>query len=179
MLIITVSSFLIIQAQDARPKLRGVQVGYPGIWFYREIKVIKTLYIRNEFGVERYSGYKNSECDFRNKPFEPIISFVPKWYYNLSSRNEKYKDVSDLAGNFFSINARANLNPFAKFENHINQLSIIPTWGVRRNINRYLNYEFTVGYGYYETNLYNLYCSSDNFDFGFTLDIQARIGFKF
>lgn len=181
-LILIFPLFLYTQTQLSHSKLRGIQVGYPGVYFYKESKIFKELYIRNEFGIERYFNNQESDCNHRNKPFEPIVSFVPKWYYNMSKRDENSKNVSDLAYNYFSLNAKATINPNmltgTQYVNSFNQLSIIPTWGIRRNINKYFNYEFSLGYGYFISETYSLICVHSS-DSGFNLDIQVRVGFKF
>lgn len=168
-------------AQSDTPKLRGIQIGYPGIWFYKESKIIHTVYLRQEFGAEFNFDYNSNNLENRYFGFEPVVTLSPRWYYNKNKRLEKGKNTSDNAANYFSLNARAIINPRlllgTKYVNNFNELSIVPTWGLRRNLNRHFNYELNAGFGYYYSDTYTLSRESKTSFLGY--EFQVRVGYKF
>jgi excinuclease UvrABC helicase subunit UvrB len=61
--------------------------------------------------------------------------------------------------------------------NFISDISIVPTWGMRRNIGNYFNYEAGFGIGYVH------YFEEDNVilldESGVTVNLHLRIGYRF
>jgi hypothetical protein len=99
----------------------------------------------------------------------------------MNSRNEKGKNTSANAANFISINSRAKINPRillgTKNVNNFNELSIVPSWGIRRNLTSRLHFEGMIGIGYFYSDTYDLNqgYKTSYYDY----DLQVRLGYTF
>lgn len=161
--------------------LFNIQTGVLGTWLNNEVKLTNNIVLRNEIGLD--AGILGGKINDNTSVFlTPVINLEPRWYYNMDSRFNKNKNISNNAANFFTtslsyhpdwfiISSKDNVNVY-------NQLSIIPKWGIRRNIAKSnFNYELGIGLGY---RLYFLK------QYGFTkndgetaLDLHIRIGYTF
>ena len=126
--------------------LTGIQLGFIGVWAYNEARLTDQLALRTELGLSlgvswRY-GY---DPDYG---LAPRIALAPRYYYNLSNRLEKSKNISKNSGNFISLPViyvpdllvwKTNEQTYI-----INQMIIAPTWGIRRVYN---HFEFESGIG--------------------------------
>lgn len=161
--------------------LFNIQTGVLGTWLNNEVKLTNNIVLRNEIGLD--AGILGGKINDNTSVFlTPVINLEPRWYYNMDSRFNKNKNISNNAANFFTtslsyhpdwfiISSKDNVNVY-------NQLSIIPKWGIRRNIAKSnFNYELGIGLGY---RFYFLK------QYGFTkndgetaLDLHIRIGYTF
>jgi len=129
----------------------GIQTGFLGIWIHNESKLSKELVLRSELGFD--SGIWGR--DYYNKIgflMTPVITLEPRFYYNLNKRNAKSKDITKNSGNYFSLQTGYHPNWFVisnyKDVSIISDISIIPSWGIRRNLGMHFNYEIGIGFGY-------------------------------
>jgi len=111
----------------------------------------------------------------------PVITIEPRLYYNLNIRDSKGKSISGNCGNFISIKTSYNPDWFV-ISNHdniniVNQVSIIPTWGIKRNIGKHFCFETGAGIGYryyfYDINGFNVNGGEA------VLNLHLRIGYRF
>lgn len=109
----------------------------------------------------------------------PAISIEPKWYYNIKKRYEIGKDAENNSGNFLSFPIYYTTDwvfvSTSDGKDASQWLSIIPTWGFRRNLGKRFNYELGagLGYGYY----FEDYTVGYNGELAYNLHI--RIGYIF
>lgn len=156
---ITISLFLILtslsaMSQDAsvEKSIFGIQTGFLGAWAYNESKLSDEFSLRTEVGLD-VSVFDSFFIPGEAKTvWSPVINLEPRWYYNLNSRKEKGKSIANNSGNFLSVKLSYHPDLFVisstKNITIPNQISIIPTWGIRRNIGKYINYETGFGIGY-------------------------------
>lgn len=172
----------ITNAQDAsvEKSTYGIQTGFLGIWAHNESKLSNQIALRSELGLD--TGIFGSDVKDINGIFlAPTITLEPRWYYNLNKRQNKSKRIDGNSGNFISIKTTYHPDWFVISNednlNFISDISIIPTWGIRRNIGNHFNYEagFGIGYVHYfeEANV-NLLDES-----GVTVNLHLRIGYRF
>jgi ABC-type spermidine/putrescine transport system permease subunit II len=110
----------------------------------------------------------------------PVITLEPRWYYNLNKRESKSKRIDGNSGNFLSIKTSYHPDWFI-ISNEVNinlirDISIVPTWGIRRNIGKYFNYETVIGFGYVK------YLEDENTIFetsDVAVNLHLRIGYRF
>ncbi len=111
----------------------------------------------------------------------PVLVLEPRWYYNLNRRISKSKNISGNSANFLSL--RTSYNPdwfiISKFDNInvVDQVSIVPTWGIKRNIKKHLTFEIGIGMGYR-----HYFAKSAGYleNFGeLALNSHLRIGYRF
>jgi hypothetical protein len=81
----------------------------------------------------------------------PELATEPRWYYNLGKRSEKGKSIINNSGNFFCVKANYKSAIF-EISSHVNDKAenrflLIPKWGIRRNINKSLEFETGLGFG--------------------------------
>ncbi|WP_299313578.1 hypothetical protein [uncultured Aquimarina sp.] len=169
------------QDPSVEKSIFGIQTGFAGIWVYNEFKLLNQIALRVELGLDAYD----------NDDFYPDAGFLfvtstsiePRWYYNLNKRSNKSKRIDGNSGNFFALKTTLRLDDLlidfggddtAKI---VSNLSIIPTWGIRRNIGKHFNYETGIGVGY-------IHYFSENS--GFTknkgeaaINLHLRIGYQF
>jgi len=129
----------------------GIQTGLLGIWFHNESKLSDQIALRSELGLD--SGiFGGSYYDGVGFLLTPVITLEPRWYYNLDKRVSKTKNISGNSGNFVSLKTSFTPDWFviSNVDNLsvLNNISIIPTWGIRRNIGTHFTYEAGIGIGY-------------------------------
>ncbi len=139
------------QSASVEKTMFGVQTGFLGIWAYNETKRSKSVTIRSEVGFDGgiFGGSLHDNTGFI---LTPVISIEPRRYYNLKRRLKQSKRIDGNSGNFYSIKASYNPDWFVlSNQDNLNvnhQISITPTWAMRRNIRNYFNYETGIGIGY-------------------------------
>lgn len=144
---------LSVKAQTAsvEKSIYGIQTGFLGVWAHNELKLSDKTVLRSELGFD--SGIWGG--DFYDKTgflLTPVISLEPRLYYNLNKRESKSKRIDGNSGNFVSIKTSYHPDWFviSNYKNLriISDISIIPTWGIRRNLGNHFNYETGLGVGY-------------------------------
>lgn len=138
------------QNVSVEPSIWGIQTGLLGIWVHNEIKFTNDIALRGEIGLDMsfWSG-----TDYPKDIFAlgPGIRFEPRWYYNLDKRKMNSKNTLWNSGNYLTIqfNFHSNLGVISNADNLYipAQLSIIPSWGLRRSLRDRFNYELGFGYG--------------------------------
>ena len=129
----------------------GIQTGLFGIWAHQEKKISNQLALRFELGLDAgiWTGSLHPKTGYI---MGPLISMTPKWYYNLNKRASKSQNTIKNSGNFISVQTNFNPDWFAisNYENveTVNQITVIPTWGIRRIIGDHFVYETGIGLGY-------------------------------
>lgn len=129
----------------------GVQTGFLGIWAQNETKLSNQIALRSELGFD--SGiWGGSFYDKTGYVLAPVITLEPRWYYNLNKRVKKDKKIDGNSGNFISLKTSYHPDWFviSNYDNIsiVSDISIIPTWGIRRNIGSHFTYETGIGIGY-------------------------------
>jgi hypothetical protein len=144
---------IISNAQDAsvEKSTYGIQVGVLGIYAHREVKLSNEIALRAEVGMDA-GLFGGSFYPKNGYLITPVITLEPRWYYNLEKRISKSKNISGNSGNFLTIQTSYHPNLFV-ISNYDNieiadQISIIPTWGIKRNIGNHFTYETGIGIGY-------------------------------
>lgn len=129
----------------------GIQVGFFGTEFYNESKLNTYFALRSEFALNFafWAGYSYEKEGYA---LVPSLNIYPKYYYNIVKRGEKKsKNIANNGANYFSLQIKYFPNWFviSNYDNLgvSNQVSFIPTFGIRRNFARKFNYEFKIGYG--------------------------------
>lgn len=154
----------------------SVQTGFLGVWLNNELKLSNTIALRTEIGLNSGLFWKqDTKTGFL---MAPAICLEPRWYYNLDKRNAKGKKVSKNNGNFLtpSITYIPDWFVISNYNdtNVVEQISIIPKWGMRRNIGQSnFNYELGVGLGYRAV-FYDFKTENEA-----ALDLHMRIGYNF
>ena len=123
----------------------SIQTGYFGTWINHELKLQNQFALRTEIGTEYRLKFaiKQSFDSLKN---QVSIFLEPKYYFNLTKRESKNKNIKNNAGNYISL--RTNFNILNNLENgEIYFHTLTPTYGVRRNITSHFNLEASFGYG--------------------------------
>ncbi len=173
---------LFAQSQEAtvEKSVIGIQTGFLGIWTHGEFKLSNRIALRGEIGID--AGIAGGD-NYENTIYlsAPVITLEPRWYYNLKKRVNKSRRIDGNSGNFISI--KTSYHPdllITSSEDNIdfiNDISIVPTWGIRRNIGKHFNYETGLGIGYvhyFEKENAPLKEQSD-----IALNLHLRIGYRF
>ena len=141
----SITLFTNAQNESVEKSIFGVQTGILGIWVHNEVRLSNRIALRSEIGLE--GGITDN-----NFFMVPGFSVEPKFYYNLSKRFSKSKDISGNSGNFISLNTSYHPDWFviSGSDNYdvSNQITVVPTWGMRRNIGTHFNYELGIGIGW-------------------------------
>lgn len=159
----------------------GVQTGVLGIWVYNEAKLSNAFALRTEVGFD-FGIWETTYYDDYDSPFllTPVIVLEPRFYYNLKSRLGKSKRIDDNSGDFIALKMGYHPEWFVLFNSDnapvVSDFSIIPTWGIRRNIGKRFNYEAGLGVGYSYTFAERAGYSKDKGEV--ELNMHLRIGYK-
>lgn len=129
----------------------GLQTGFLGIWSNGEFRLTNTIALRAEVGFDA-AIWGGSLYDNTGFLLAPVITAEPRLYYNLKKRLGKGRSIAGNSGNFVSLKTGLHPNWFviSNQENVtvVSDISIIPSWGIRRHIGAHFNYEAGAGLGY-------------------------------
>ena len=147
------SLYFIAKAQTAsvEKSTYGIQTGFLGIWAHNESKLTNSIALRTEIGLDGgiWGGDFYNTTEFS---LIPVITLEPRLYYNLNKRIKKSRRIEGNSGNFVALKLSYHPDWFvisnADNRSIISDLSIIPTWGIRRTIGNHFTYETGVGVGY-------------------------------
>ncbi|MGJ8550280.1 hypothetical protein [Winogradskyella wichelsiae] len=175
------TSFLTVTAQSTsvEKSVFGIQTGFLGFWGHNESKLSNSIVLRSELGFDA-GIFSNNFEDGSLFILVPAITIEPRWYYNLNKRVSKSRRIDGNSGNFISIKTTYHpdlvIGSLDDNHNFISDISIIPTWGIRRNVGNHFTYETGIGLGYVhffkEENVYL------KFNNGLALNLHLRIGYR-
>lgn len=159
----------------------GLQTGVLGIWFHSENRLSNQVALRSEIGLD--AGIFGGSLYYNGTGYLliPTITLEPRWYYNLDKRASKSKNIAGNGGNFISLKTSyhpdwfviSNYSPFSI----IDQILIIPTWGIKRNIGDHLTYEAGFGFGYRHVFAKRAGYSQNEGDTA--ANLHLRVGYRF
>jgi hypothetical protein len=154
--LLTLSSCLltfVAKSQNAsvEKSTSGFQIGVLGAWFHNETKLSDKIALRSELGLD--SGIFGIMHSYEvGYILIPDITVEPRYYYNLNKRVAKSKSIKGNSGNFISLKTSFYPDWFVLTKNNTlrpyNHVSVIPTWGIKRNIGNHFNFESGIGIGY-------------------------------
>jgi hypothetical protein len=131
--------------KSVEKSILSIQTGYFGTWINHELKFNKRLALRTELGSE-YRLKFSIKQNFDSLKNQVSIFLEPKYYFNLTKREKKDKNIENNAGNYISL--RANISLLNNLENgEIYFHNLTPTYGLRRNITSHINLELSFGCG--------------------------------
>ncbi|MDZ7773173.1 MAG: hypothetical protein U5K31_10625 [Balneolaceae bacterium] len=168
------------QQANVEKTLYGVQAGFLGIWGHNEYRLSNAIALRSEVGLDT-ELFGGSIYDRTGYVFTPVLSLEPRWYYNLTNRLRKSRTIANNSGNFLSVKTSYHPSWFviSNYDNIriVSDISIIPTWSIRRSIGRHFNFEAGLGIGYrYIFAKQAGYAENDS---ELAVNLNLRIGFHF
>jgi len=129
----------------------GIQTGFLGIWAHNETKLSNQIALRSEIGFDT-GIWRGDFYDGSGLLLAPVITLEPRWYYNLNKRESKSRQIDGNSGNFISLKTSYHPDWFVLSSDEdirvVSDISIVPTWGIRRNIGEHFTYETGIGIGY-------------------------------
>ncbi len=169
------------QNTSVEKSIWGIQTGFLGIWINNELKLSESIALRSEIGLD-LDVFDSDFGDIKTYLSYPVITIEPRWYYNFKKRVKKTKRTDGNSANFISIKTSYHPDWFviSHYENVsiISDLSIVPTWGIRRNVAKHFNYETGIGIGYRYTFLSNYNNYRENVG-ELWFNLHLRIGYKY
>lgn len=168
---------LVFSQENTEPQkyFFGVQAGFLGLNAYNESPLTDRFVLRSEIDLTGgiWGGDLYSKTGFA---LIPTIVVAPKFYYNINKRNSEKKNTKNNSANYISANLRYVPNWFviSNVEGlEVNpSISLIPTWGLRRNFSNNFNYELQLGIGVGKV-------LKPNYDLQVIPNISFRIGYDF
>ena len=138
------------QELSVEKSIFGIQTGILGIWVHNEFKMSNQLAFRSEVGFDTgiWGGDYYEGTGFL---LAPVLAVEPRWYYNMSKRVSKEKRIDGNSANFLSLRISYHPDWFIISNQDVDivsDISIIPTWGLRRNLGKHFNFEVGAGLGY-------------------------------
>jgi hypothetical protein len=131
--------------KSVEKSILSIQTGYFGTWINHELKLHNQFALRTEVGSE-YRLKFSIKQNFDSLKNQVSIFLEPKYYFNLTKRESKNKNIRNNAGNYISL--RTNFNILNNLENgEIYFHTLTPSYGIRRNITSHFNLELSFGYG--------------------------------
>ncbi|QTE24191.1 hypothetical protein [Polaribacter cellanae] len=161
-----------------KKSMYGVQTGILGAWVYNEARLNNEFALRTEIGLDAGFSYGSNDTPKYQYILLPALSLEPRWYYNFEERTKKGRSVKNNAANFFSLRTKYNPNWFIISNNKnvtINSgfFTIIPSWGIRRDLGSNFDFELRLGYGY------GFISSKNSSASGWLGDFSVRFGYNF
>lgn len=176
------ASFAKSQNVSVEKSTFGVQTGVLGIWAYNEARLSNSIALRTELGFD-FGIWETTYYDDYKSPFllTPVIVIEPRFYYNLKKRSENSKRIDGNSGNFIALKSGFHPDWFVLFNTDnapvVRDFSIIPTWGIRRNLGEHFNYETGIGVGFSHTYAQRAGYAKDKSEM--ELNMHLRIGYRF
>ena len=158
----------------------GIQTGLLGVWVHNESKLSNQIALRSEIGFDSgiWGGTFYDKAGFL---LAPVITLEPRWYYNLNKRLKKDRRIDGNSGNFISLKTSFHPDWFviSNYDNLriVSDISIVPTWGIRRNIGNHFTYETGIGIGYVYYFAKDAGFSENKSDV--TVNLHLRVGYRF
>lgn len=158
----------------------GVQTGLLGVWIFHELKMTNSIALRSEIG---YGSRLWGGSYFDNTGFlmTPVLSLEPRFYYNLKRRVSISKSITNNSGNYVSLKISYHPDWFMISDygerKIVNDISIIPTWGIRRHIGMHFNYETGLGIGF--RHLFGESMKYYDVENDIAVNINIRVGYTF
>ncbi len=154
----------------------GVQTGFLGVWIHNERRLSNFIALRTELGLD--AGIFGGGFQGTKFILTPTITLEPRFYYNLNNRSKKGNSISKNSGNFLALRVKYDPDLFTISNQSnvsvIENVSIIPKWGIRRVIGEHFTYEIGIGVGYIHYFSKNLIDNND-----VAADLHLRIGYTF
>ena len=178
--LIAITFFAGAQDVSVEKSTNGVQIGVLGAWFHNESRLSNKIALRSEVGFDGGFAW-GMFYDGLAYTFAPIFTLEPRYYYNLEKRASKTKRIAGNSGNFLSLKTSYYPNLFTISNEGsggiIPQISIVPTWGIRRNLGDHFTYEAGIGIGY----LHVFYKSVGFFENEgeAAVNLHLRVGYRF
>ncbi|MFC4635328.1 hypothetical protein ACFO3O_15570 [Dokdonia ponticola] len=176
--LLLVSIFTNAQDVSVEKSTYGIQTGLLGVWVHNESKLSNSIALRSELGFDA-GFWLNDLYDVNGFIMAAVITAEPRWYYNLNKRKNKSRRTDGNSGNFLSL--KTSYHPDWFVISNVNNVqirsdfSIIPTWGIRRNVGKHFTYESGIGIGYqYFFSNQNTTTNSQ-----LTLNLHLRLGYRF
>ncbi len=175
-----VNSIAISQNASVEKSTSGIQIGVLGAWFYNEAKLSDKISLRSELGLDAgiFGIMHRYEVGYI---WIPDITIEPRYYYNLDKRVSKLKSIAGNSGNFVSLKTSYYPDWFVITKNKslrpYNHISVIPTWGMKRNIGNHFTFETGIGIGYRYYFTKSVGFMENEYDR--TLNLHLRIGYRF
>ncbi|MCT4624165.1 MAG: hypothetical protein N4A46_11125 [Schleiferiaceae bacterium] len=174
----------IAKSQDASVEKStfGIQTGVLGAWVYNEARLSSKIALRTELGFD-FGIWETTYYDDYYSPFilTPVIVVETRFYYNLKKRLENSNSIDGNSGDFIAIKTSYHPDWFVLFNPDdapvVTDFSIIPTWGIRRNLGEHFNYEAGIGVGYSHTFAERAGYAEDKGEV--ELNMHLRIGYRF
>jgi hypothetical protein len=168
------------QTASVEKSTYGIQTGFLGIWAHNESKLTNSIALRTEIGFD--SGiWGGSFYDGTGFLMTPVITLEPRFYYNLNKRVKKSRRIDGNSGNFISLNTSYHPDWFVISNTDnvsiISDISIVPTWGIRRNIGKHFTYETGIGIGY--RYIFAKQAGFSENEGEATANLHLRIGYRF
>jgi hypothetical protein len=156
--------------------------GILGVGIYNEAKLGSSFVLRSEFGIKGRRFTPENAISFKDRDFviSPGFSVSPRWYFNLTGRQNKSRNTTGNAADYISIKLIYNPDwfsfPATGSRSFSNQLSLVPMIGLKRNIYKGLIFQVEGGYGY-QFNLDHLNDPvSSKFD---VILVYLKLGYQF
>jgi hypothetical protein len=137
------------QEEGVEKNIQGVQLGIYPISLYNEHRLSNSIALRSEIGFSYgWSGGGGIEAS-NSWVIIPDINLEPRFYYDFKRRNRLNKRIDGNSGNYLSVHVGYTAGDFAIVKNTevYSSVNLIPTYGLRRNIGKKLNFEFAFGVG--------------------------------
>ncbi|NRB60127.1 MAG: hypothetical protein HRU50_09365 [Winogradskyella sp.] len=175
---------LIVKSQNASVEKStfGIQTGVLGMWAYNEVRLSNTIALRTELGFD-FGIWETTFYDDYDAPFllTPVIVVEPRFYHNLKKRSNNSKRIDGNSGNFIALKMSYHPDWFVLFNTDnapiVSDFSIIPTYGIRRNLGKHFNYEAGLGAGFSHT--FAERAGYDKNKSEIELNMHLRIGYRF
>ena len=138
------------QIVEVEKSFFSIQAGFSGVWVNNETRLCNSIALRTEIGLEHdfFVGDQYNGADFI---FQPVVTVEPRYYYNLERRSSNGNKTSKNSANYLSLKTSYHPDCFVlNLDDAITKtayLSIIPTWGMKRQIGSKFTYETGIGFG--------------------------------
>ncbi|GAF02446.1 hypothetical protein [Saccharicrinis fermentans] len=139
------------QENNLENNLFGIQIGIYPLSVYNEYRINRALVLRSELGFS-YAWVGGTGIDGSDQwALTPDVVLEPRLYYNINRRISKEKRIDGNSGNYLAVHLGYRIGELAIRSKNITvfpSFSVLPMYGLRRNLGKHFNFEFAFGIGH-------------------------------
>jgi len=170
----------VAQSQDIEQFTYGIQAWISGVWAHTEAKIAGNTVLRTEVGLDGLQ-YKERTSDRIQYLYAPVFRLEPRFYFNFGDSLKRSGKIRGNRSSFIALATSYHPDWFTisrSTENVVySSISMVPTFGIRRDIGNHFTFETGIGVGYNYTIKRALdFRRSDR---GIIFNLHLRLGFTF
>ncbi len=131
------------------PYITSLQANLGAVHLVHEKGISDDMTLRIEIGIQQQFRYSSPETSPNYYGLRPVLGLAGRYYYNLNKRADRGQPTTNNSGNFVGVIAQYRPDFFIYNTNENinadNNVKATAYWGMRRQLGKRFDFEFTAG----------------------------------